>query len=192
MEQLNDSVNTVRRFVDVDQFEFDATGRAGQFAHRAVCDEPALVECDDVVADPFNLFEHVRREHDVDPEVAVDLDDDVQHFVALHRVEAVGRFVEHDETWVGSNCLGKLDTLALAGRHGAQRPKSFFTQANQVERVACSRPGLVAGESLDFGQMANKIVGPEVVGQHVALWAVPDLGAKCGTVHVRVESEHFD
>ena len=131
-------------------------------------------------------------EHHVDPEVAFDLHDDVEHLVALHRVEAVGRLVEHDEARVGGDRLGELDPLALPGRHRAERAEPLFAEPDQVQRVARPAAGLVAWESLHLGEVADEVVGPHVVREHVALRAVSDLGAQLGTLPSGVEAEHAD
>ena len=65
------------------------------------------VERDDVVADPFDFPQQVGGEQDVDPVVGADLFDEREHFVTLHGVEAVGRFVEQYQTGVGRDGLGR-------------------------------------------------------------------------------------
>ena len=81
---------------DLDQLDGDALVGADEIAEATMRDEPAGVEGDDVVADPLDLFQQVRREHHVDRELVADLLDERQHLVALHGVEAVGRLVEED------------------------------------------------------------------------------------------------
>ena len=157
-------------------------GVPGQFVHRALGDEDAVVQGHHVVADLLDLFEHVRRQDDVDPEVALDLHDQPEHVVALHGVESVGGFVEHDQPRIGGDRLGELGPLTLAGRHGAERPESFLAQADEVERIARSGPRLVAGQALHLGEVADEVVGPHVVGEDVAFGPVPDAGAEFGAV----------
>ena len=128
--------STRGRSAMLDQLELDPAGHAGQLVHRALRDERAVVEGDDVVAHPLDLFEHVRRQHHVDAELTIHLADDVEHLVALHRVEAVGRFVEHDELRVGGDRLGELHPLALAGRHRAEGAEPLLAEPDEVERVA--------------------------------------------------------
>ncbi len=169
-----DRLDRARMVGQVDQLDLDAAERTGEFGHRALRDESAGVERHDVVADPFDLFEHVRRQHHVDPELAVDVDDDAQHLVALDRVESVGRFVEHDQARVGGDRLGELDPLALSGRHRAECPEAFFAETDEIQRVAGAGAGLVVREATDLGEVADEVVGLHVVGQHVAFGPVAD------------------
>ena len=135
-ECLLDVVDRARTIGDVDELELDPARHAGQLLHRALRHERAVVEGDDVIAHPLHLLEHVRRQHHVDAELAIDLADDVEHLVALHRVEPVGRFVEHDELRVGGDRLGELHPLPLAGRHRAEGAEPLLAEPDQVQRVA--------------------------------------------------------
>ena len=110
-----DCVDRSRPVGEVDQFNFDATQCTGELGHRTLRDEATGIERHHVVADSFDLLEHMRREHHVDPELAIDVDDDAQHLVALHGIEPIGRLIEHDQTRVGGDRLGELDPLALTG-----------------------------------------------------------------------------
>ena len=131
-----DALDRIGNVVDLDELQLDAARCAGELDHRALRHQPALIEGDDVIADALDLLQDVRGQHDVDPEVAMDLHDEVEHLLALDGIEAVGRFVEHDQARVRRDRLRQLDPLPLPGRHRAECTEPLFAEADEVQRVA--------------------------------------------------------
>ena len=116
---------------DLDKFGRDGGGVADERRQGTLGDESSRIERDDVVADALDLFEKVTREEDIDAVLGADLTDQGQHLVALDGIETVGGFIEQHERGIGGDRLGELHPLALTGRHGAERPKAFFAEADE-------------------------------------------------------------
>ena len=85
--------------------------------------------------------------------------DQLQHGVALHRVEPVGRLVEEDQVGRVGDGLSQLHPLALAGRHRAQRAEALLAQSHQEEGVGRPLGGLVGGQAVHLGHVADEVVG---------------------------------
>ena len=144
------------------------------------------------VADALDLLEQVRRQQHGDAELVADAVDQLQHGVALHRVEAVGGLVEQHQLRVVGEGLGELHPLALAGGHGAERPAALLAQPDLPQHVRCPVGGLAVGEAVDLGDVADEVDRLHVGREQVVLGGVaeqrPDLGAGGG----RVDAEHPD
>ena len=57
-----------------------------------------------------------------------------------------------------------FDPLALTGRHRAEGAEPLLTEPDEVERVAGATAGFVTGQALHLGEVADEVVGPQVVG----------------------------
>ena len=88
-----------------------------------------------VIADPLDLAEQVRGDHDRDAEVGADPVDQRQHRVAADRVQAVGRLVEQDQPRVVDEGLGQLHALLHAGGEAADLPVALLVQTDVAQRV---------------------------------------------------------
>ena len=84
----------VLAFLDLDREDPRPGGEVGEWRRPQ---QPAGVDGDEEVADPFDLAEQVARDDDRDPELRAGPPDQRQHLVAAGRVEAVGRLVEEQQ-----------------------------------------------------------------------------------------------
>ena len=107
-------------------------------------------------------------------------------------VEAVGRFIEHDQARIGGDRLGELHALTLAGRHRAERPEALLAEADQVQRIAGSAACFVTGKALHLAEMTHEVVGTEIIGEHVAFGSVADPSSQFRAIATRVETEYRD
>ena len=85
-----------RRRVAVD-LDCHTVPDAAELVDRPVGGDHAVAEDHDRVADPFDLLEQVRRQQHVDAELGAAAPDQLEHLVALHGIETVGRLVEQDQ-----------------------------------------------------------------------------------------------
>ena len=122
-----------------------------------------------------------------------DLSDQREHLVALHRIEAVGRFVEQHERRIGRDRLGELDPLALPGRHRAERAESFLAETRPATSASLARPLASArGMPRTSAMCFTKSEAGMSSGKHVAFRAVPDERSQLVPLRERVEAEHLD
>ena len=142
------------------------------------------------VADPLDVAEEVGRDQHVDPELAPDAGDQVEHVLAALGVHAVGRLVQQQEARVVDQGHGQLDPLLHAGGEPADGPVALLVQADLVAdlgRPLAGRPGRQAAE---LGHEGDEVGGGHVPGQAGPLRQVADLGPDGQRVQGHVVPEH--
>jgi hypothetical protein len=173
--------------VDPDQQVALRRAHPGQWL---VDDELALVDDHDVVADPLDVLEDVRRDDDRDPEHPVDALDQLEHVVPALRVHAIGRLVEEDQRRVVDQRLGQFDSLLHAGREALDQPVALFAQPNLVEDVGGALASGLGRESAHLAHVGDEIGGGGPGRQAVGFGHVPDPLANLDPIRAGVEAEH--
>src|SRR6266536_1351845 len=152
--------------------------------------QPAGVDGDQPVADPFHLAEQVRADHHGDVELPADALDQGQHRFPTGRVQAVGRFVEQQQIRVVYQRLGQLHPLLHAGRVAADLPVPLLVEPDVAQRLrgpfACGGPGQAA----DPGQVRDELGGDQVRRQAVVLGHVADPGPHRVPLRYRIQPEY--
>ena len=142
---------------------------------------------DEVVADPLDLAEQVRRDDDRDPELGAGPPDEREHLVAPARVEAVGRLVEEQQPRIVDERLGELHALLHAGRVAADRPVPLLEQPDVAQDLGGPLPGGRGRQPGHLGEVRDEL-GRRVVGrQRVVLGHVADELADAGALAGGVE-----
>lgn len=157
-----------------------------QVAQRARLDRAAVADDADAVAQGLDLGEDVARQQHRAALLAFLLDDLLEG--GLHeRVEAGGRFVEHEQVHAGREGGDDGDLLPVALRIGAALLLRVEVEAlDQVRAAAFVEPAAQAAEQVDH--LAAGQVGPEVdVPGHVGEAAV-----ECRRVAPGVAAEQAD
>ena len=88
--------------------------------------------------------------------------DEAQHLFALHRIEAVGRLVEQYQGWIRCDCLGELDSLALARRHRADGAQALLSETELEQHIAGAARRLAVGQPAHLGEVGDDFVGGDV------------------------------
>ena len=97
-------------------------------------DAPALQD-QNFVAGLFDIAQQVRRQQNVRRARIAHLADQLQHAIARRRVEAIGGFIEKDQTRAVDDSLRELGELLHAERVGAELAIARFAQANVKQRL---------------------------------------------------------
>ena len=139
--------------------------------------QPARVDRDQRVADPLDLAEQVRADHDRDAELGADPVDQRQHRVPAGRVEPVGRLVEQQQVRVVHQRLGQLDPLLHAGRVAADLPVALLVEADVAQRLGGALAGGRPRQPAHPGHVGDELGGGQVGRQAVVLGHVADPGA---------------
>src|SRR6266702_2500248 len=151
-------------FLDLDREDLARLGEAGD---RVGAQQPPAVDRDQVVADPLDLAEQVRGDHDGDAELRPDPADQLEHGGTAGRVEPVGRLVEQQQLRRADQGLGQLHPLLHAGGVGADQPVPLLVQADVPQRL---RGAFLGHRGRQAGDPAQ--VGDELGRGHVARKAV--------------------
>jgi hypothetical protein len=177
----------VRALVHLDQQHLADLGHAGD---RVGAQQTARLDRHQVVADPLDLAQQVRGDHDRHAELGTDPGDQLQHRVAARRVEPDGRLVEQQHPGVADQRLGQLDPLLHAGRVGADLPVPLLVQPDVPQRLRGPLLGRGRRQPGHPAQVRDELGGGDVGGQAVVLGHIsgqrPDLLA----VPLAVRAEH--
>ena len=92
-----------------------------------------LVDEDDAVGVVHDPLEPVLGQHDRDPEVVHDAMERGQDLFCGNGIQRRRRLVEHEHPRAGGEEGGDRDTLLLATREGAQRPRAQRREPEEVE-----------------------------------------------------------
>lgn len=138
-----------------------AVSPAGEVRPFASEDEPALIQNGYAVAEVLHLDEEVRGEQDSEAAFAIELLDELAHFVDALGIEALGRFIEEDGLWRGDEGLGKGEALAHAvGVHFDGIVNALFQAdgADGVFQFAARDVTTVGGEDFEILPAAHVVV----------------------------------
>ena len=106
--------------------------------------ETAVVEDRDLVADPLDVVEDVRRVED--SRLSPELGHEVEDLTTTDRVEGAHRLVEQDDARSRDECLGDAEALAHATRVGLRLPVGGARQPDPCQHLA--DPGAVGGRGV--------------------------------------------
>jgi len=148
-------------------------GPLGERAERRSPKQVPGIDGHEEVADAFDLAQEVAGDDDRDPELGAGPLHQREHLVATGRVEAVGRFVEQQQSWPVDERLGELDPLLHPGRVPADRAVALFVEPDvpqHLGRAFARRGAREAGHARHLGdEVGRRCVGREaVVFGHVA------------------------
>ena len=143
-----------------------------------------------MVADAFDLFEKMRRQNHADAIFGTHSMNELKHDVSLHRIEAIGWFIEKYEFGIMSDSCCQFHSLALAGRHRANRAETFFTKPDQPQRIAGSFSTCLLGKAVQLSQMPNKIGSLHIGWQMMMFRRITDPGTNLGARGLGIMTKH--
>ena len=110
--------------------------------------------------------------------------------LAADRVDAVKRFVEHEQIGVVHQRLAKLDALPHAFRVGTHRAIGALGHADRLEHRLGTPPRLGPGEPTQPGRHAHQLPPRQLIPRRVAERAQPDVILRPG--RPGVPATHID
>ena len=118
---------------------------ATRSATRTFCDQLAVVEDGDAVADLLHFIEQVARQDDGDAFLVDEIADQRAHLLDACRVEAVRRLIEDQEFGPRQQRGGQREALAHAHRIGARLAVGRVGEADTLEHGFLARRVVEAG-----------------------------------------------
>ncbi len=169
--------------------------RGPRRAARRACPRPATRPPVRITARSQARSTSSRRWEDsttLAPGALVQAGDQLQHGVALDRIEPVGRLVEEDQVGGVGDGLSQLDPLALAGGHRAQRPEPLLAEPDQEQGVGRTFGGVVGGQTVHLGHVPDEVVGGLLGWHQVVLGRVADPHPDVGSGRPGAHPQHLD
>ncbi len=148
-------------------------GQRGELGQGRGPDQPSRVDRDQVVADPLDLPQEVRRHDDRDAELGADPVDECEHLLAPGGVQPGRRLVEEQQARIVDQRLGELDALAHPGRIAADGAVPLLVQADVTERLGGPLPCRGRGQAAHARHVGDEVGGADVRRQAVVLRHVP-------------------
>ena len=155
--------------IDAQHLHEQGARRVEELVGARGAQQPPPVEDDDVVADPLELTEQVRRDDDGDAEVVADALDEPEHLLAGRGVQAVRRLVEQHQS--RGRGPGPAPASPSASCRWSSRPSggSAPPQPDVAQHLGGPLPRGDAGEPGHHRQVHDEVAGADVGGQAVVL-----------------------
>ena len=175
-------------FLDLDREDLAGLGEAGD---RVGPQQPPGLDRDQVVADPLDLAEQVRGDHDRDAELRPDPGDELEHGGTPGRVEPVGRLVEQQQPGVTDQRLGQLDPLLHAGGVGTDQAVPLLVQPDVAQRLGRAFLGHRGRQPRHPAQVGHELGRGHVGRQAIVLRHVAEQGPDPLAAGLAVVTEHL-
>ncbi len=114
----------------------------------------------------------------------------LDHALARHGVEAVGRLIENQQFWTVRQCLRQLDELLHAQRVSADLAVAHFTKPDVKQRLMRSLQRLARGQSGQLRHVAHESHSGHVADEGVVLRHVADALADLRPVEPRIHAKY--
>src|SRR5580698_4705066 len=163
----------------------------GEGVDRVRPQQAARLDGDQVIADPLDLAEQVRGDHDRDAELLADRRDQLEHGVAAGGVEPIGRLIEQHQPRIADQRLGELYPLLHAGRVAADLAVPLLVQADVPQRLGGALPGRGGRQPGHAAHVRDELGRRDVRRQAVVLGHVADELADPHAVLDAVQAEHL-
>ena len=174
------------------QFDPQEFSLLREFRERASVLEFPLFDRDEVIANPFDLAEQVRRDDDRDAELAAGTFDEREHFFAAFGIEAVGGLVEEEEFGIVDERLREFDALLHAGGVGPDESVALFVESDMSQCFGGTFACGGGGEPRHAAHVGHEVGGGHIYRKAIVLGEVADELSDLERMGERVDAEDFD
>ena len=160
------------------------------FLEIAVMDDRAVLHDHDLVAHLLDVAQQVGADEHVHALLVLHLGDELEHAPARGRIEAVGRFVEHDQLRSVHDRLGELRHLLHPERVGPELAITRLAEPDVEQHLVGLLERRFRRKAGELGHLAHEGDGRHVADERVVLGHVADARARFAHAVRAIEAEN--
>ena len=155
-------------------FDNQCRGLFGQCAKPFRSHKPSIVDEDKAIADAFEFAEQMGRDENGHAELVAGALDEREHLFTTGRIEAIGRLVENEQSWIVHQRLRELHALRHASRIATHRSVAFFKESDVAQHFGRAFAGRALRQTRTAREPCDKLSRAHVRRQTIVLGHVSD------------------